>query len=110
MDRGPRDTSREAFKRQQQSGAFRTQSAAIYAYIQAVTSDTRNGIAKHTGIRLSAVCGAVNKLIKDRKLQDPRTVMDHDTKQRVHLVELYKGMPPAQAKPRQRGLPGIPFD
>lgn len=84
-----RDSSIEAFKRQVRTGDFATQAEGCLACVVVLGSAPRREIARRTGYEISAVCGAVNKLLADCKLMDWRRVDCAVTGRSVHLVELY---------------------
>lgn len=86
-----RDTSLEAYRKIKASGKYATQAAAVIACVDLVEPGTRRQLATWTGFELSAVCGAVNKAIKDGLLVDWKLVECQTTGNRVHLVELAPG-------------------
>ena len=84
-----RDTSIEAFRDQVAKGFFSSQKAALLACVKLHGPATRNQLEERSGIRINAVCGAVNKLLEEKQLMDWRTVKDERTKKTVHLVQVY---------------------
>ena len=84
-----RDTSIEAFRRQVRTGDFANQKEALLACVVVLGSAPRRELASRTGLEISAVCGAVNGLLADRRLMDWRRVNCTVTRRSVHLVELY---------------------
>lgn len=86
-----RDTSLEAFQKIKASGKYATQAAAVTGCVDIVGPATRRGLSERTGFELGAICGAVNKLIKDGVLVDWDLVQCPTTRQRVHLVRLAPG-------------------
>lgn len=86
-----RDTTLEAYRKIKASGRYATQKAAVFACVDLVEPGTRRQIASWTGFEISAVCGAVNKLIAEGKLIDWKLVECQTTGNRVHLVEIAPG-------------------
>lgn len=69
--RGTRDTSRAALQMMIESGAAGMQQARVLLYLRRKhRALTRNEIAEAMGIRLSAICGRVNELLKSRLLTE----------------------------------------
>jgi predicted ArsR family transcriptional regulator len=70
-----RDTSFEAYDFVRALGITGAQRERIAVYLYRRDSRTRQEISKGTGITINAVCGRVNELVKDYKLEEeaPRT-------------------------------------
>jgi len=82
-----RDTSVQAFRENLARGIYASQKAALSALVEMTGPGSRRELAARSGFEISAVCGAVNSLIKTNALQDPRVVTCKKTGRPVHLVE-----------------------
>ena len=87
-----RDTSLEAFQENLRRGIYQSQKAALAACVELLGPAPRRELALRSGFEISAVCGAVNSLIKTNVLRDPKVVTCRKTGRPVHLVER---VPPA---------------
>lgn len=88
-----RDTSLEAFRIQVASGEFGKSKDSVLEAVRRYGPQSRSDLATTTGYLLSSVCGAVNKLIKENRLEDPTVKLDPDTKKHVHVVQLPQEAP-----------------
>ena len=82
-----RDTSLDAFRENLARGIYQSQKAALAALVETTGPAPRRELAERSGLEISAVCGAVNSLIKTNVLQDPKVVTCQKTGRPVHLVE-----------------------
>ncbi len=65
-----KSTSLDAYFYIRNNGAILNQSGILFAYLKKTKPKTRNEISNATGIAINAVCGRINKMIKDGWLNE----------------------------------------
>ena len=82
-----RDTSLAAYQRMIASGKRPPQWMIVFQAVnRSANGLTRSEIEGNTGLKLAAVCGRVNELIKEGILSDTGTRKCRATKERAHVV------------------------
>lgn len=80
-------TSSESYQAMLSTGAQETVAERILGTIAVYPGLSRSDIAELDDIRIQTVCGAVNKLIKDRKVRVSGSYTDPNTNRRVEKLE-----------------------